>query len=224
MDKVFVPSAFTGEELAARGVDKQKIVLFPRGVDTERFAPTRSNGYFKGQDIENTVKLLYVGRLSKEKNLDLLADAFKEILASHPGTSLVLTGEGPYSDQLKTRLADVPHMFTGCLEGETLATVFASCDLFVFPSATDTFGNVVLEAQASGLPVIVTDQGGPRENMSDGLTGVVVPSGDKEALVQAVCRLIDDPALRLSMGAAARTAMEARSFENAFAKTWELYR
>lgn len=224
MDKVFVPSAFTGEELTARGVDKGRIVLFPRGVDTQRFSPARSNGFFKGSDIEDTVKLLYVGRISKEKNLDLLADAFRDICASHPGTSLILTGEGPYADQLKHRLKDVPHLFTGCIEGETLATVFASCDLFVFPSATDTFGNVVLEAQASGLPVIVTDKGGPKENVQDGVTGMVIPNNDKPALVEAARKLIEDGTLRRTMGAAARKEMEGRSFEKAFTSTWELYR
>jgi glycosyltransferase involved in cell wall biosynthesis len=224
MDKVFVPSAFTGGELISRGVDKHRIVLFPRGVDTELFHPAKRNGFFDQTDIRDTVKLLYVGRISKEKNLDLLANAFADIHAELPGVSLVIVGDGPHAGELKSRLGGLPHMFTGCLQGETLATVFASSDIFVFPSATDTFGNVVLEAQASGLPIIVTDQGGPRENVTRDVSGLIVPSGDKAALAGAVLKLARDAALRRSMGRAGRRLMEERSFEKAFAKTWELYR
>ncbi len=87
---------------------------------------------------------------------------------------MIMVGDGPYLDELKDLLAGTPCIFTGYRDGEELATIYASCDLFVFPSATDTFGNVVLEAQASGLPVIVTNSGGPQENMTPHKTGEIV--------------------------------------------------
>ena len=116
-------------------------------------------------------------------------------------------------------------MFTGYLEGEDLAALYASCDLFVFPSRTDTFGNVVLEAQASGLPVIVTNEGGPQENVLKGQTGMVVGAVNPEELCRAMESLLADPSQRRSMGQCARTYMEERSFEQAFYATWDmLYR
>jgi len=116
-----------------------------------------------------------------------------------------------------------PCIFTGYMEGEDLSTVYASCDVFAFPSATDTFGNVVLEAQAAGLPVVVTDSGGPRENLVPNKTGFIVPAGDAESLRSALETLLSDAALRKQMGAAARRYMESRSCEKAFEETWRIY-
>jgi glycosyltransferase involved in cell wall biosynthesis len=114
-------------------------------------------------------------------------------------------------------------LFTGYLEGEDLAAVFASCDLFVFPSTTDTFGNVVLEAQASGIPVIVSDSGGPHENVVPGKTGFVVPGNDADSLRVAIEALLAEPALLKRMGQAARQYVQERSFDNAFQATWKIY-
>ena len=100
----------------------------------------------------------------------------------------------------------------------------ASADLFVFPSTTDTFGNVILEAQACGLPVVVTDQGGPRENMLPGKTGLVVKGNDPMALAEVLQRLIEHPQERSAMGREARRYMEERSFDAAFLQTWESYK
>ncbi len=116
-----------------------------------------------------------------------------------------------------------PTRFTGYLEGEDLATVYASCDLFVFPSTTDTFGNVVLEAQASGIPVIVTDQGGPQENLLPGETGLIVRGNDGGALLNAMEELLADENRLRQMGQAARRYMENRSFARAFDQTWLMY-
>jgi glycosyltransferase involved in cell wall biosynthesis len=136
----------------------------------------------------------------------------------------VVVGEGPYLEEMKGSLKDLSVTFTGFLSGEDLAQAYASSDIFVFPSTTDTFGNVVLEAQASGLPVVVTDEGGPRENLIPGKTGFIVPSKEKEVLLDALLSLVDDPALREKMRAHAREYMEHRSFETAFLMLWESYR
>ena len=120
-------------------------------------------------------------------------------------------------------MAGRPCYFTGFVQGEALAEMYASADLFVFPSATDTFGNAVLEAQASGLPVIVTDKGGPCENMIPGQTGLVVRADDAEDLLAALRALVDDTGRMREMARAGRKSMEARSFESAFLRTWQLY-
>jgi glycosyltransferase involved in cell wall biosynthesis len=109
------------------------------------------------------------------------------------------------------------------LHGEELAAAYASCDLFLFPSTTDTFGNVVLEAQASGLPVIVTDAGGPQENLISGETGLIVPGDDEESLLEAIRNLLARPEQLQVMGSMARRYMEERSFDSAFQATWRLF-
>jgi glycosyltransferase involved in cell wall biosynthesis len=169
------------------------------------------------------IKLLYVGRISKEKNLPLLAEVFKRLVEVAPQVQLVLVGNGPYLQELRSVLEGTPTVFSGYLEGENLATVYASCDLFVFPSTTDTLGNVILEAQASGLPVIVTDCGGPQENMRAGLTGLVAAADDAESLLEAIQSLLDSPDRRRQMARAARHTMEGRSCERAFDRTWAMY-
>jgi glycosyltransferase involved in cell wall biosynthesis len=161
--------------------------------------------------------------VSREKNLPVLVQAYREICRQRPNVHLVVVGDGPYLDEMQKELQDWPVTFTGYLKGHDLAAAYASSDLFVFPSTTDTFGNVILEAQASGLPVIVTDQGGPKENMAPEKSGLVVPGNDHNALCNAVLLLIDDLKKLKKMSAQARLLMESRSFENAFAKQWKLY-
>jgi len=205
-----------------QGIASEKITLFTRGVDIERFTPDKRNGTLKRWNLESGPNLLYVGRVSKEKNLHLLADAYLKLRKTCPGVNLVIAGDGPYTQEMKSELAGRGAVFTGYIQGEELASLYASCDLFVFPSTTDTFGNVVLEAQASGLPVIVTPHGGPQENVEHGRTGLVVDSVDCDGLAKAMEELVRDEPRRLRMSHAARTAMEKRSFDLAFMKTWDL--
>ena len=163
------------------------------------------------------------GRVSKEKNLQLLATVFKTLIPSHPELKLFIVGDGPYLEEMRREMAGTPCIFTGYLAGEELAEVYASCDLFVFPSTTDTFGNVVLEAQASGLPVIVTDSGGPRESIIDGETGTIVPGDDEESLRHSINLLLADPDRLRKMGQAARDHVKQRTFETAFQASWKMY-
>jgi glycosyltransferase involved in cell wall biosynthesis len=102
--------------------------------------------------------------------------------------------------------------------------MFASADLFVFPSTTDTFGNVILEAQASGVPVLVTDQGGPKENMTPGETGIVVHGDDEDAFLKGILKMLNDREALRTMGAAARLYAEKRSFKGIFQESWEFYK
>jgi glycosyltransferase involved in cell wall biosynthesis len=224
MGTIYSPSASTAAELSERGLNSEKICTFPRGVDLYRFNPAKRNGYLESHfNAPSGLKLLYVGRVSKEKNLQMLVRSFITISESKPDVHLVVVGDGPYLEEMRESLADYSCIFTGYLDGEDLAAVYACSDLFVFPSTTDTFGNVVLEAQASGIPVIVTDAGGPQENMLDGKTGLVVKADDEEDFTRAVLSLLDDPITRRRMSQEARAYIESRSFERAFNATWNIY-
>jgi glycosyltransferase involved in cell wall biosynthesis len=147
---------------------------------------------------------LYVGRVSREKGLELLVEAFKDLVSSGAPVALAVIGDGPYREEMEADLAGHPAMFTGYLDGELLQHGYASADIFVFPSATDTFGNVVLEAQASGLPVIVSDEGGPRELMIDGETGLMFHAGSAAELGAAISELVSNPMRITLMGLNAR--------------------
>ena len=163
LDTVFVNSEEYKQSWIKRGFDPAKLKILPRGLDTELFHPARRDSAFfeKFGASNGEVRLLYVGRISREKDLDLLADAYRRLRKEGLPVQLFVVGHGPYSEALAKSLPGA--FFTGYLRGIELATAYASADIFVFPSTTDTFGNVILEAQASGLPVVVSDSGGPKE-------------------------------------------------------------
>ena len=205
MGEVMVPSAGTREQLLSRGLPAAKLKPLPRWVNTDQFSPEqRTPGYWERRGLNGSLTLLYVGRVSREKDLDLLVAAFRELIAAGADLSLAIIGDGPYREEMARELAGYPALFTGYLQGDELQRAYASADLFVFPSATDTFGNVVLEAQASGLPVIVSDAGGPRELMSDGKTGLVFPAGSRTGLIEAIRRLTQDTTNLVETGRSAR--------------------
>jgi len=125
---------------------------------------------------------------------------------------------GPYAETLAETLPDA--IFTGYLSGEELATAYASADIFVFPSTTDTFGNVIIEAQASGLPAVVSDSGGPKELVQDGVDGMVTKAKDANDFARGIQALVTDASLRAQMSARAREKVLNRSWPNAFRKFW----
>lgn len=225
MDLIFVPSQSTGDELVQKGISPYKIRLFPRGIDVARFHPSKRNEDLSLKyKLADGVRLLYVGRISKEKNLHLLERTFKQLVRSVTAdVRLVIVGDGPYLKEMQENMKGLPCTFTGYLDGEELAAIYATCDIFLFPSTTDTFGNVVLEAQASGLPVVVSDAGGPQENMIHRVTGFVTRADDMDSLLEAVTDLLADSELRTRMGRAARMYAEERSFEKAYDETWQMY-
>lgn len=224
MDEVYVPSQATAEELAAKGLPEAKVRVYPRGVDTLRFDPEKRNLAVREQYcLGDAPTLLYVGRVSREKNLPLLVDAFRLLLERGVQTGLVVVGDGPYRAEMEAALAGTPAVFTGYLEGEALTVLYASCDILIFPSTTDTFGNVVLEAQASGIPAIVSGQGGPRENVKHEETGLILAEMSASAWASAAAGLLEDEALRRHLGTNAREWMETRSFEGSFRALWEMY-
>jgi glycosyltransferase involved in cell wall biosynthesis len=209
MEEVMVPSSSTRKQLIEHGLPAEKTKPLPRWVDTRRFTPAMGEeDFWRCFGIAEGIKFLYVGRVSREKNLGLLADAFRELLESGHMAHLVIIGDGPYRKELEEKLRGCPATFAGFLEGDDLSRGYASSDVFVFPSTTDTFGNVVLEAQASGLPVIVSDEGGPKELMRDGVTGIVVKADDKDSLVDAMRFFLSDRDALAAMGDRAREFAE----------------
>ena len=225
MDMISVPSAATADELVCKGLPRDKMVVHQSGINTSKFHPAKRNGYFQTHYslTEPVTKLIYVGRVSKEKNLQVLAAIIRTMSQVGNNVCLVVVGEGPYLTQMQNTCRDLPVLFTGYLGGDDLAQAYASSDIFVFPSTVDTMGSAVIEAQASGLPVIVTDQGGPQENMLDGETGMVVPADEHMAdgFVQAISRLCDNPDLMAGMGHKARTYAQRYSCQESFLSFWK---
>jgi len=196
----------------------EKVRILPRGVDTQLFRPDRrSADFWPGRGVPPaTTVLLYVGRISKEKNLDGIAAAWERL--RRPGLALAFVGEGPYLATLRGIVKDA--IFTGALTGGELAAAYASADVFLFPSTTDTFGNVVIEALASGLPCVVSDVGGPKDLIEPGVTGSVTRGLDVEDFTSAVRQLADDETLRSTMRDAAMKSVAGRDWGNAARRFW----
>ncbi len=222
MDIVYVNSGDYRKALEARGIKADRIHILPRGLDTELFNPSRRDADFwkKRGLADGEIGLLYAGRVSKEKKLDLFAAAIRKLREDGLPVRGLVIGHGPYSAEFEKIFPE--GIFTGYLSGEELARAYASADIFVFPSTTDTFGNVILEAQAAGLPCVVSDQGGPRELVADGQDGFVTRGGDLSELCAATEKLCADETLRRSMGAAARLKVEDRSWPHAARRFWAI--
>lgn len=219
VDEVVVPSGFIAKLLHERGLRNRKLLVLDRWVDLERFHPgKRTRGYWQRYglaDEDRLIKFIYVGRLGVEKNLACLAEAYRRLRATHADAHLILVGDGPYRAELLARLQGLPVTCTGFLAGEELSRAIASADAKVFPSTTDTWGNAPLEAQASGLPVVVSDVGGPQELMQDGVTGFRINGRSVQSLLEAMTELMD-PATRARMGQNARRFAEKNRVDEPF--------
>jgi glycosyltransferase involved in cell wall biosynthesis/predicted metal-dependent phosphoesterase TrpH len=217
-DHVLSPSAAADATLRSLGVAEDRIGRWDRGVDTARFGPRhRTPGLLPGPRT-----VLYAGRLTHEKGVGLLADAFLAARALDPGLHMALAGGGPEEGTLRERLGEHA-TFLGWLEGDELARAYASADVFLFPSRTDTFGQVVLEAQASGLPVIAVDEGGPATLVRDGVTGLLRPA-DPQVLGAAVAALAADQRMRERLARAGLGAVADRTWDRALARLAAGYR
>ena len=206
----FVPTRALQRELAHAGFERLAVV--GRGVDTERFSPARRSAALRerwGVDEHDPV-LLHVGRLAAEKNVFLALRAFEAVQRQRPGARMVLVGDGPARERLQAALP-AAH-FAGMQRGDELAAHYASADLFLFPSLSDTFGNVTLEALASGLPVVAYDTAAAAEHVTSGMNGLLVAPGDEQAFMAAACRLVAEPPQQLAAmrDAATGAARKAR--------------
>lgn len=203
------PSRATQLELETQGIQRTKI--WSRGIDTRRFNPAQRNQAWRlrlsgGQP--DAPLLLYVGRLSPEKRVHWL----RPVLAALPQVRLAVVGDGPARSDLERLFADTPTVFTGYLQGEALAQAYAAADMFVFPAANETLGNVVLEAMASGLPVVTARAGGVLDHVREHETGLMFEPESQDSLIVAVSQLVADEAYARQLGASGRARVQHRSW------------
>ncbi len=234
--RVFTRSMEYAASMERVGIRRDRIVKLMPGIDTSVFDARFRDGsgaiWRRLAPLgvrEGSVKALYVGRVSVEKNLPMLAGAWPAARAgcarAGVDAQLIVVGDGPYRAEMERRLAGSGAVFAGFRHGEELSTIYASSDLFVFPSTTDTLGQVVMESQCAGLPVIVTDRGGPSEVVEDGVTGFVLPvtgaAGDRWS--KTIARLLTDRDLRERMGAAGRARMAPMTIRRSFEHFWQVH-
>jgi glycosyltransferase involved in cell wall biosynthesis len=201
-EHVYVPSLSVAAVLRVHGITTD-LRLWERGVDTSRFGPQNRDLRWRrhfGID-DDDVLVTFVGRLVLEKGLTIFADVIEGLQARGLPIKSMMVGEGPARATMEARLPDT--VFTGYLGGDALPKAYASSDVFLFPSDTETFGNVTLEAMASGLPAVCADATGASELVQHGTTGYLAPPGDSEAFLSYTARLVADAERRTRMGEAA---------------------
>ncbi|MFO8026071.1 MAG: glycosyltransferase family 1 protein [Opitutales bacterium] len=197
--RTFAPSADVIAKLNAMGIRDTR--LLGRGVDSTRFDPQKRDPALRqrwGAQDDDSIVAIFVSRLAAEKNIPLAAKAFEALQARLPEVSCVFVGDGP--ERAKLEKAHPAFIFSGMQQGEDLARHYASGDLFIFPSVTETFGNVVTEAMASGLVTVAYDYAAPGRYISDGQNGFLANYDDEDAFLRAVDRALDGvetwPAIR----------------------------
>ncbi|MDP9175320.1 MAG: glycosyltransferase [Planctomycetota bacterium] len=221
-DRVFSRSKDYRGRLRQLGFADEKLSMALPGVDTEKFSPEKRDlPKWVKLGVKQTYKLLYAGRVSTEKNLPFLLEAMRELCRKRDDVVLVIAGDGPYQPAMKQAAGTLPVHFLGYQNDEPLSALYASSDLFVFPSTTDTLGQVVLEAQASGLPVLVSNQGGPKEVMDDQITGLVLSVEKASVWANAIDALLSDTPRRMRMSRTAPHRMGRFSLGHTFEAFWD---
>jgi glycosyltransferase involved in cell wall biosynthesis len=212
--RVLAPSRHTLDDLARR--QYRNLGLWSRGIDAALFNPGYRNEALRNRIGKGKFIFLYAGRLSPEKGLDMLLCAAAEVERRFPGkTAFVFTGDGPYAERIRKQ--ELPNaVLTGFKRGRELSEIYASADCFAFPSGTETFGNAALEAMASGLPVAGVASGGVTDFLFHGHNALLSPEGSREAFLENLVTLMEDPELRLSLAENARKTALARDWNRVF--------
>lgn len=210
-EHVYVPTPSMADELIRWGIEAHRIKLWQRGVDAELFHPSKRSMEWRASHGIQSDELVvaFVSRLVLEKNTDLFCQVVRSLDPSLKVRALVV-GDGPARSRMQEFLPE--GIFTGRLLGEDLATAYASSDLFFFPSVTETFGNVTLEAMASGLPCVVADAAGSSSLVERGNSGEIVPVHEPQPAIQVLENLLEDTSLRLRMGVRSREIASGFSF------------
>lgn len=219
-DYSLAPSRMVQQEMLTMGV--RDVGLWRRGVDAERFHPRYEDAQMREQLSDghpDDTLMLYVGRLSAEKQIEHLRPVLEQV----PGTRLAIIGDGPSRAELEAHFAGTNTRFMGYIQGEDLSRAYASADMFVFPSALETFGLVVVEAMAAGLPVVSSRVGGVTDVVEEGVTGYTFDSGDIEALIAGVRQIATSRERIQQMGEAARAFAETQTWPAMMDEVIELY-
>lgn len=216
-----VPTQDLRKKLEHQGFGKCRVMS--RGVDIRLFSPVRRDSALRAEWGlgDQDIALIHVGRLAPEKNLPLVIKAFEAFRQKLPNSRCVLVGDGPDREKLQREYPDV--IFAGMRTGEDLARHYASGDLFLFPSVTDTFGNVVLEAMASSLPVLAFDYAAPREHIRSGISGFLAPYGDETAFCRAGANLAERAEMIPAMGRSARGIAEGLDWSHEYDRLEALF-
>ena len=212
--RIFVPTEDTRQHLLSIGYNN--LSIWSRGIDTDLFSPSKRSQAFRSQfGLQDQTVVLYVGRVAAEKDIDMLPAAMRLLKERVGNVALIVTGDGPSMPALR---AEAPEgtVFTGFLRGEELAQAYASSDLFFTPSSTETFGNVALEAMASGLPVIAADAGGFKNIIQHGVNGLLSAPRDAAGFAQALESLVRQPDRARQMGRRAVDCARERSWDAIF--------
>jgi glycosyltransferase involved in cell wall biosynthesis len=193
MDEILVPSQVYIDMLTSQGYHTDKLKLLPSGINTKVFAPHQRARQFLLDEymVNDGIFILFTGRISKDKNIDVLLSSFEDLAREHPDITLFVVGDGPYRKTAKRKYDRERIIYTGMIPYDDLPNYYAGCDLFVFPSTTDTYGLSVMEAQSCGLPAIVSNIGGPQEIIVDGVTGYIIPDLNVHSWKAKMSELID---------------------------------
>lgn len=220
---VYVPSPSMADELNAEGIT-DGIRIWARGVDTGQFSPDfRDMEWRRSKGFNDDDKVVtFVSRLVWEKNLQTFVDTVKRLQQSHSNIRAMIVGDGPAKKELEHMLPEAH--FTGFVTGDDLSRAYANSDVFLFPSETETFGNVTLEAMSSGLPCVVADATGSRSLVESGVNGFLAPPRDTKAFAQCVSKITENSELYADMSKAARQKALAYSWENVNSKLLDNYR
>jgi len=220
-ERILAPSDATRDMLIRAGLERSRIDIWRRGVSTLRFDPAKRSATLRDKwgVSDERPAIIYVGRVSKEKGLQILKLFSRFLQYGGVAHRLIIVGDGPMRAELQADCPDA--VFTGTLRQDDVAVAMASADFLLFPSRTDTAGNVVLEAQASGLPVLVSDAGGPRENLRPAESGFIC-SGFND-FVRRAGDLLRQPRRRREMSAAARDYALTRRWETALEPLYACY-
>jgi glycosyltransferase involved in cell wall biosynthesis len=204
-DATLVPTCELSDFLRAKHFSD--VYHLPRAVDTARFDPARRSPALRDAwgVAPDGLAAIYLGRIAAEKNLPLAVRAFRTLQQQRPDAKFIWVGEGPELEGI--RAANPDFVFCGLRRDEDLAAHFASADLFIFPSHSETFGNVTLEAMASGVATVAFRYGAAREHIVDGASGITIEGSDDDAFVDAVCRLGKDADLRGTLATGGRDAV-----------------
>ncbi len=232
---IFTRSQDYVQSLTRLGLPRERLLKLMPGLETAQF----NTGFrdmtiwdrLEAEGLEGiskpAVRVVYVGRVSVEKNLPLLKQVWARVSATCKAKGLnpklIVVGDGPYRKIMEEDLKDAGVYFLGFRYGKELSTIYAGCDLFAFPSVTDTLGQVVMEAQSSGLAVLVTDKGGPKEVVEEGRTGFVIDDQDVNAWVDRLTGLIVEDDTRRAMGAAAAESMKRYDIRHSFEHFWRVH-
>ena len=219
-DASLAPSKLVQRQMRRLGISN--VGLWRRGVDAEAFNPRFRSAAMRAEMTEGNpddTVLLSVGRLSEEKQIEHIRPTLEQL----PHTRLVLVGDGPARAELERYFAGTSVKFMGYLRGERLSQAYASADIFVFPSRLETFGLVVIEAMAAGLPIVAARVGGVGDMISEGLNGYTFESGDTAMLLEGLRKIARDRDTMRRMGQQARAYAEGQSWETVMDEVVDVY-